>query len=61
MAEKKDIQLLPVYLVNGEDHLKRDVTVGRLKARIEKLGDLSFNSDRFDGATADGEAIAAAC
>lgn len=61
MAEKKDIQLLPVYLVNGEDHLKRDVTVNRLKARLEKLGDLSFNSDRFDGASADGEAIAAAC
>ena len=61
MAEEKKTQLLPAYLVNGEDHLKRDVTVGRLKTRLEKLGDLSFNSDRFEGTSADGEAIVAAC
>lgn len=61
MAEKANIQLLPVYLVNGEDHLKRDVALGRLKARLEKMGDLSFNSDRFEGPSADGEAITTAC
>lgn len=61
MADAKDIQLLPVYLILGEDHLKRDVALERLRQRLEKLGDLSFNSDRFDGATAEGSAIAAAC
>lgn len=61
MANGKQTQLLPVYLICGEDHLKRDVALGRLRTRLEKLGDLSFNSDRFDGATAEGEAVAAAC
>ena len=61
MAESKDIQLLPVYLIVGEDHLKRDVALERLRKRLEQLGDLSFNSDKFDGATAEGSAIAAAC
>lgn len=61
MAEKESIQFLPVYLVNGEDHLKRNVALGRLKARLEKMGDLSLNSDRFEGPSADGTAITAAC
>ena len=59
-TEKKDV-LLPAYLVNGEDELKREAVLKRLKARIAKLGDLSFNSDTFDGERATGADIVAAC
>ena len=59
-TETKDA-LLPAYLVNGEDELKREAVLKRLKARIAKLGDLSFNSDAFDGERASGADIVAAC
>lgn len=61
MATENKDTLLAVYLINGEDALKRQTVLKRLKARIEKLGDLSFNSDEFDGERASGDAIVAAC
>lgn len=61
MTAQKDTALLPAYLVDGEDHLKRETVMRRLKARLEKAGDLSFNHDSFDGAQTDGEAVVSAC
>ncbi|WP_139652963.1 DNA polymerase III subunit delta [Raoultibacter phocaeensis] len=61
MATQKTDVLLTAYLINGEDELKRDAVLKRLKARIAKLGDLSFNSDVFDGERAAGADIVAAC
>ncbi len=59
--EKKQAPLLPVYLINGEDELKRATVVGKLRKRIEAFGDLSFNSDTFNGEQASGADIVAAC
>ncbi|MBQ6454774.1 MAG: DNA polymerase III subunit delta [Eggerthellaceae bacterium] len=53
--------LLAAYLVNGEDELKRQAVLKRLRARVEKLGDLSFNSDSFSGINASGAEIISAC
>ena len=53
--------LLPVYLVNGEDELKRETVMKRLKKRLSSLGDLSFNSEHFNGEVASGLDICAAC
>ena len=53
--------LLPAYLINGEDELKRQAVLKRLRARVEQLGDLSFNSDSFSGTTASGAEIVGAC
>lgn len=61
MAEKKNNELLPVYLVVGEDALKREAVLTRLRTRMEAFGDLSFNSDEFDGEVATGDAVASAC
>lgn len=61
MTTQKDTALLPAYLVDGEDHLKREAVLRRLKVRLEKMGDLSFNHDSFEGASAAGEAIVTAC
>ena len=53
--------MLPVYLVVGEDALKRDTVMKRLRARLSSMGDLSFNADEFDGETAQGGDIVTAC
>lgn len=53
--------MLPVYLVTGEDELKKETVVKRLHARMESYGDLSFNFDRFDGDSASGEDVVSAC
>ncbi|WP_080797319.1 DNA polymerase III subunit delta [Arabiibacter massiliensis] len=58
---KQEAPLLPVYLVSGEDALKRDAVAKRLRARLSKMGDLSFNADEFNGETALGADIVAAC
>ena len=60
-TEKKDAPLLPVYLVSGEDALKRDTVMKRLRARLSRMGDLSFNADVFEGDGATGADIVAAC
>lgn len=60
MATTKS-KLLPVYLAVGEDELKRRTVLERLRKRIASEGDLEFNHDEFDGATASGSDIAIAC
>ena len=57
----KNNGLLPAYLVVGEDELKRDRVLKRLRARVSSLGDIDFNSDVFDGATCAGEDVVNAC
>lgn len=57
----KDQALLAAYLVVGEDDLKREAVMKRLRARFEQMGDLSFNSDVFNGQTASGADIVSAC
>ena len=52
---------LPAYLANGDDVLKRERVAERLQNRIGQLGDLSFNSEEFDGEAARGVDIVAAC
>lgn len=59
--KKQNAPLLPVYLICGEDALKRDTVMKRLRARLSALGDLSFNSDEFSGETATGADIVSAC
>lgn len=58
---KQEAPLLPVYLVVGEDALKRDTVMKRLRTRLSAMGDLSFNSDEFSGETASGVDIVTAC
>lgn len=58
---KKEDALLPVYLVVGEDALKRAAVMRRLRARVAEAGDLSFNSDEFDGEAASGAEVVSAC
>lgn len=59
--EAKKEPLLPVYLITGSDELKREAVIKRLRARIAELGDISFNSDTFEGEQAQGSDIVAAC
>ena len=58
---KQDAELLSAYAAVGDDALKRDTVAKRLRARLEKLGDLSFNYDEFDAETAEEGAIVGAC
>lgn len=60
MTTQTNNALLPVYLVAGEDELKRQTVIQRLHSRLEKMGDLSFNSETFSGATCTGEEIVTA-
>lgn len=61
MAKTTDTALLPAYLVVGDDALKKEAVLKRMRVRLEKLGDLSFNSDSFNGEAASGEEIVSAC
>jgi len=58
---QKDNALLPVYLVNGDDLLKRQKVMKRLKTKIAGGGDLSFNFDSFSAENATAAAIIDAC
>lgn len=53
--------LLNVYLAVGEDALKRQRVIERLRKRLESYGDISFNNDVFESETASGAAIVSAC
>lgn len=53
--------LLPAYAAVGDDALKRDTVARRLRSRLQKLGDLSFNYDEFSGEDAEGAQIVSAC
>ncbi len=58
MSGNQKQELLPAYLVIGEDLLKREAVLRRLRIRLEEFGDLSFNYDVFDGEIAKGDEIA---
>ena len=60
-TSSKQDSLLPVYLIVGEDQLKRATVAKRLRDRLAKEGDLSFNFDEFDGEVALGQDIVSAC
>ena len=51
MNKEQNNSLLPVYLIAGEDELKRETVLKRLHERLAKMGDLSFNSESFSGTT----------
>ena len=55
--QSKQSSLLPVYLIAGEDELKRETVMKRLFARLSKMGDMSFNSETFSGLTCTGEEV----
>ena len=59
MGDAQDF--LAGYLVVGADAMKRRYVVSRLRARLEKTGDLSLNEDVFTGADATGDEIVGAC
>lgn len=61
MADQQKQELLAAYLITGTDELKRQTVVKRLRKRIEQEGDISFNSDLFNGEVAEGADIVAAC
>ena len=62
MTDSKNNQsLLPVYLITGEDALKRDAVMKRLRTRLSSMGDLSFNSEVFEGAEFTGDDVVNAC
>ena len=56
-TQSKQSSLLPVYLIAGEDELKRETVMKRLFARLSKMGDMSFNSETFSGLTCTGEEV----
>lgn len=59
-TESNKPNLLPVYLVAGEDELKRETVIKRLHARLSKMGDMSFNTDVFKGETCTGDEVVVA-
>ena len=59
-TSKKQAPLLPVYLIVGEDELKRETVIKRLRERLGKMGDLSFNSEVFSGTACSGEQVVSA-
>lgn len=61
MAKNNQTDLLGAYLICGENALKREAAIKRLRVRIEELGDLSFNYDAFSGEGATGQDIVSAC
>lgn len=58
---KQKKELLAAYLLVGEDSLKRSRTLVKLRERLKKLGDLTFNSDDLDGEIVLGEDVVTAC
>ena len=52
---------LPGYLVVGDDALKRERIAAGIKRCLAQMGDMTFNTDAFDGETAEGPAIVNAC
>lgn len=61
MNAQESTSLLPVYLVVGEDELKRAAVIKKLRARLEQYGDLSFNSDDIDAETVEDGVIVTSC
>lgn len=61
MVDTAPSGFLPAYLANGDDTLKRERVAERLVQRVGQLGDISFNSETFDGESAAGTDIVSAC
>ncbi|WP_165171578.1 DNA polymerase III subunit delta [Adlercreutzia sp. ZJ242] len=61
MTTPKNTELLPAYLVVGEDALKRAAVLARLRTRMEAYGDLSFNSEDLNGEAVAGADVVTAC
>lgn len=61
MTTSNNTDFLAAYLAVGDDALKREAVRKRLRSRLEKIGDISFNYDEFDGESANGKAIIEAC
>lgn len=61
MATQTKQPLLSAYLIVGEDELKRNRALELLHRRLESMGDLDLNSDKFYGHEARGSEIVAAC
>lgn len=61
MAANADKELLGAYLVVGDDTLKAQRVTERLRKRLESYGDMAFNSETYNGETAAGPDIVAAC
>lgn len=53
--------LLPVYALIGTNKLRQKNVLSRLSERLKQYGDMSFNSDQFDGDIASGPQIIQAC
>lgn len=51
----------PIYLIFGEQDLLLDRALDQLKRNVGELADLDFNSESFDGESADVDAVIAAC
>jgi DNA polymerase III subunit delta len=52
--------LKPVYLIYGDEELLLERAVRRLRDRLEKVADLDFNFDAFEGDSADVDDVIAA-
>ena len=52
---------LPVYLICGEDELKREFVMERLVKRMSALGDLDFNRDNLLGPGTTADELIGAC
>lgn len=53
--------MTPVYLIVGEDELKRETAQKRLVSRFEQLGDIDFNMEVISGEKSSAEEVIAAC
>ena len=60
VSQAKKGQLLPVYLVSGEERLLRDEVVGALRDASLEGGVAAFNEDRFTAGEVDVEKVIAA-
>ena len=61
MTSNNNNNLLPVYAVVGTDKLKIKTVLERLDKRMNEFDNIDFNSDTFDGETANGAEIVQAC
>lgn len=61
MADSANKELLGAYLVVGDDTLKAQRVVERLRKRLEQYGDMAFNAETYDGEAVAGPEVVAAC
>lgn len=61
MNNNANKDLLYVYLLIGKDKLKVKTVLNKLKERMQEYGDMSFNSNIFNGQNCNSEEIINAC